>query len=381
MKNQSFEKKAAILFSAFIFFFGIGNLLTPDSHFSAEENRILETMPSLSPITYIEGRFEQKAEKYVSDQFILRNFFVKVKTAFDRSIGMVESNGVFLGRDKYLIDKIEIPTKDRLDNITCALENFQKKYPDIESYFLLAPTAGNILKIKLPATVKLDDQNKYMDDFFSRAKNIGITPIDVRKDFISAKDSTQLYYRTDHHWTTTGAYIAYSASKPILGIENDVEYEILPVEKDFRGTLASKSGFVNGQNDQINLYIPKEEENRQSKSILFFSDDKKKTTSYYQLDNLKKKDAYTVFGGWNHPYYTINTASASQDRLLLVKDSYANCFIPFLMDKYREIVVVDPRYFFGKLDEIIEREGITKTLFLYNANTLANDDALALMLN
>ena len=99
------------------------------------------------------------------------------------------------------------------------------------------------------------------------------------------------------------------------------------------------------------------------------------------MKNLKKKDAYTVFGGSNHPIYTIKTPVKSSRRLLLIKDSYANSFLPFLARNFREIVVVDPRYYFGNIDNTITTENITDVLFLYNANTFFTDSSLSMMLN
>ena len=116
-------------------------------------------------------------------------------------------------------------------------------------------------------------------------------------------------------------------------------------------------------------------------SVIYYSDTKKKTTEFYQLNNLETKDAYTVFGGSNHPMYTIKTPSKSSEKLLLIKDSYANSMIPFLSQNFREIVVVDPRYFFDNIDDIIEAEEITQVLFLYNANTFFEDNSLEMMLD
>ena len=111
-----------------------------------------------------------------------------------------------------------------------------------------------------------------------------------------------------------------------------------------------------------------------------YADTKQKTTEFYQLNNLKKKDAYTVFGGSNHPLYTVKTPVRSRRRLLLIKDSYANSFLPFLTQDFREIVVVDPRYYFGNVKDLIRNEGVTDVLFLYNDNTFMTDESLSLML-
>ena len=116
-------------------------------------------------------------------------------------------------------------------------------------------------------------------------------------------------------------------------------------------------------------------------SIIYYEDTKEKTSEFYNFDNLDKKDAYTVFGGSNHPVYTIKTPVSENRRLLLIKDSYANSMIPYLAQYYREIVVVDPRYYFDSIEDLIAIEQINEVLFLYNANTFFGDDALGLMLS
>lgn len=73
----------------------------------------------------------------------------------------------------------------------------------------------------------------------------------------------------------------------------------------------------------------------------------------------------------------IRTTADSTDRLLLVKDSYANCLIPFLTPYFREIIVIDPRYYYGDIHKIMEENKITSVLFLYNGNTFVEDNSIS----
>ncbi|SCK01137.1 Uncharacterised protein [uncultured Eubacterium sp.] len=358
----------------------IVNLFTPDKGFSEEENRVLQEKPEFSLSNYMEGRYESKLETYVNDQFLLRNAFIKVKATADVTAGKLESNGVYRCKDNYLMEELTVPSEKTMQNTLASLKQFKRHYKKLDAFFLLAPNAGNILEDKLPNFTKLNDQNQYMDQFFKEIKSYGYTPIDVRNAFKKASEDTQLYYRTDHHWTTDGAYLAYQQAAKKMKLTNNVTYKPYVVKNDFRGTLASKSGFVNGVNDAIKIYMPYKDKDYNN-SVIYYTDTKTKTTEFYQLDNLDTKDAYTVFGGSNHPMYTIKTPTKSSEKLLLVKDSYANSFIPFLAQGYREIVVVDPRYFFDNIDDIIKAEGITQVMFLYNANTFFNDNSLEMMLN
>ena len=357
----------------------IANIIIPDKKNSDEENRVLQQLPSFSVSAYKEGRFESKIEDYASDQFILRNGFIRLKTAADTALGGLESNGVYRCRDSYLMEDITVPTKDVKESNTSALTAFKEANPDLKMYFLLAPNAANILSDKLPVAVSTANQNKYMDDFFETVESLGITPIDVRDTFKEAKKDTQLYYRTDHHWTTDGAYLAFGQVNSVMELGNKVTYTDYAVKNDFRGTLASKSGFVNGMDDAIKIYLPAEDSEGYENSVIYYSDTKEKTTQFYQVDSLDTKDAYTVFGGSNHPMYTVRTPLDTDRHLLLIKDSYANSMVPFLSQCFSEIVVVDPRYFYDNIQDIISSESITDVLFLYNANTFFADMSLEMM--
>lgn len=374
------SKALPILFLTIVFGFSILSFVIPDKAKSAEENRVLAQTPSLSYQTYFEGRFQTKLEQYFNDQFPFRNSLIKWKTASDLTLDIIESNGVIKSKEGYLIERIKNPSENNIRHDIKSLDNFKRSNPNCNFYFLLAPNAGNIMSEKLPRTVHMSNQNKYMTSFFNDLKKIGITPIDSRKTLEKNIDKQQLYYRTDHHWTTGAAYLAYKEAHKEMGLDSDIKYKKLSIHRNFRGTLASKSGFTNGRNDELQIYWPKKNQNYHD-SIYNFVDVKKTTNTFYAFDNLKKKDAYTIFGGWNHPFYTISTPTQSTRKLLLVKDSYANCMIPFLTQDFRKIVVVDPRYYFGDINKIMAEEGITDVLFLYNGLTFASDEAMNLMLD
>ena len=374
------SKILSIAFLAIIFGMLIIGIFLPDKKSSSEENRSLQTLPAFSISEYLDGRFENKIEDYVNDQFPARNEFIKVKAAADQTIGALESNGVIQAKSGFLMENLTTPDTKNLEETEQAIADFAKRHSKLKMSFMLVPNAANTLSDYLPATVTMADQNKQMDEFFANMKENRVTPIDVRAAFNKAKDDINLYYRTDHHWTSDGAYLAYQTVIRKLTGDKAKTYAPVVVKTDFRGTLASKSGFTNGADDVIKIYQPAERSSYK-KSVIYYSDTQKKTTNFYQLKNLKKKDAYTVFGGSNHPMYTIDTANTNQKRLLLIKDSYANSMIPFLTQHYREIVVVDPRYYFENLEDLIESEKITDVLFLYNANTFFADDSLKIMLS
>ena len=380
LKKKAFYRLSALMFLFILTVVFIVNLLTPDKKMSSAENRVLQTRPAFSLSEYFSGRLENKLENYVNDQFAGRNWLIRLKTAADVTEGVLVSNGVIRCKDHYLMETLTIPGETALKETEQALKQFKEEHNQTDMYFLLAPNAAGILSSKLPATVTVGDQDQYINAFYSDLENMDIETVDVRKALKKASSDEQIYYCTDHHWTTAGAYAAFSAAAEKLGLKDNIKYKPYVVKNDFRGTLYSSSGFTNGKDDAITIYLPASEKNYKN-SIYFFSDTQKKTTEFYEKKYLKEKDAYAVFGGGNHPYYTIDTPTESEDVLLLLKDSYANCMIPFLAQSYRRIIVIDPRYYFDSLDTVMESEEVTKVLFLYNANSFFEDTTLRMALS
>ncbi|MEG2044588.1 MAG: DHHW family protein [Clostridia bacterium] len=381
------DKKKGNNLSVFIFFTGIvfviillslviASVLIKDKSFSEEENRNLQTVPTFSVDKALSGRFESEAESYANDQFPFRNFFVTTKTTFDVLTGKSQANGVYLGKHDYLLEQFKVPSEKENERRKQAISEFSKSHTDLKQYMMIVPNSENILKEYLPNNAQAVDQNKYIEDFYSQTKSFGIQNIDVTKTFNENK-SENLFYKTDHHWTSEGAYLAFLEAAKTMGISANINYEKKVVANDFKGTLSSKSGFRQNVSDSITVFFAEE---NSPKSVINYLDEQRKTATFYESVNLDRKDKYTVFLNGNHPQIKITTPTKENRKLLVIKDSYANAFIPFLAPYFREIVVIDPRYFYGDLEELIKEEKLTEVLFLYNANTFFEDSALSNML-
>lgn len=156
-----------------------------------------------------------------------------------------------------------------------------------------------------------------------------------------------------------------------------VSYEKLPVSYSFQGTLSAKSGFRSSEKDEIDVFLPKDSN---LSSVVSYVDQQKKSASFYSTKQLDGRDKYAMFFDGNHPKVIISTPVEENRTLLVLKDSYANCFVPFLAQHYRTIVMVDPRYYYGDLEELLQVENIQEVLYLYNANTFFSDTSLELTL-
>ena len=188
-----------------------------------------------------------------------------------------------------------------------------------------------------------------------------------------------LYYHTDHHWTTQGAYYAYLQAAKAMGIDTSSDtYDKAPVTRSFQGTLSAKSGFRSGEKDEIDVFLPTGDQTLPS--VVNYVDEQKKSASFYDTEKLGTRDKYALFFGGNHAQIKINTPTETDNTLLVLKDSYANSFVPFLAQHYRKIIMVDPRYYFGNLEQLIQVENVQEVLYLYNANTFFSDTSLELAL-
>ena len=376
--NKFFNLTGILFFGVFIFLV-VGNVFHKDKTFSETENRMLAERPELSVDGLLSGRFESDYETYINDQFVFREAWVYLKGLADTVSGKQESNGVFRGSDGYLIENFVFPDAENVEKIQKALGAFKEKFPDLKQYFLLAPTAVNIMEKNLPVGEPVADQDLWMDQVYDSVTENGFVPIDIRDHFAECRDNkVQLYYRTDHHWTTRGAYEAFAQAAPVMEITEQIpEYRGMTVSDEFRGTLSAKSGFRMNKKEEIEVQ-PREE--GLPGSVVTYVSEQKKSGSFYNSENLAIRDAYTVFLDGNHPEIKIETPVEGGRRLLVLKDSYANCFLPFLAPYYREIVVVDPRYYYDDLAMLVETEEITDVLYLYNANTFFQDTSLAPLL-
>lgn len=349
--------------------------ITKEKTFSEEENRMLTTKPEVSMETVMSGKFMSQYEKYKSDQFLARDFWVSLKTNVDLLLGKRESNGVFKGEDGYLLEDISVIDENAYNGNMDAVTAFAEKYPDLKMHMMIVPNAANILKEKLPAFAVTEDQNAQLRKTEEIVSGVGIGWIDVSETLKAHKDE-EIYYRTDHHWTTKGAYYAFQTATESMGIPKEEWKAFKPyaVSEDFNGTLSATSGYERSRREKIEIYLPEE---KQTEVVVNYVEEKEKSASMYSSAKLGEKDQYGMFLNGNHALVDIKTTSEKNRRLLVLKDSYANCFVPFLTPYYREIVLVDPRYYYGNLDELIEEDRITDVLFLYNGNTFFTDNNLS----
>lgn len=348
-------------------------MITEKRVFSKNENRYLADFPDFSWQQIREGAYMEGMNDYLSDHFPFRNFWIGVKTKAELVLGKKKINGIYIAEDGYLIEEYEKPENtgkiiEILKNFTDTVEAQDKKRK-IEIRLMLVPTAVSVYGEKLPEHALVNDQMETAEYIYMQT---GIRPVNCGGLLAESKEEGDLYYKTDHHWTTLGAYIGYRAFCEERGFTPIAlgEMTAQTVTEDFCGTLYSKAGDYNRKGDAIVIYT-----NPADRLTVEYKDTGEKTDSLYNLEYVEKKDKYSLFLNNLHPLIEITNETAVMDReLALIKDSYANSMAPFLAHHYRKIYVFDTRYYKeGPSAFIAQHPGVTDVLMLYNMNTLDGD--------
>ncbi len=380
MKNL--RKIIAVVFIAFVLALTVLLAALPQKAYSPSEKRNLARFPKFSLSSVSDGSFMKGIEDWSADQFAFRDFFMRVKTSVVSVAGQNESHGVYRMRDGSLAEKFSFTDEENYVRTVEALQAFAARYPDVDKYFMLVPNAVSVNSQSLPKNAITDDQNAYIDRFLAdlnSGSDAMYKTVDVRSAFISEKNNTQLYYRTDHHWKTEAAKIAYrllssSSYMDLKGADRDLS--LSTVCNTFSGSLEAESGFSVKTPDSIEIYSFPDD----FYYTVQYVSETKRTATCYQADKLEGDDPYQVFFGGNHPLIEIRTSAGTGRKLLVFKDSYANAFIPFLIEDFDEIEIVDPRYYYEDIDALAGAGGFTDILFLYNVNTFNDDTSLKVVL-
>ena len=349
------------------------NLIVSDKEMSEEENRMLAGSPRLSWSSLVSGDFMTKYETYLADQFAGRNFWRSIKVGLSGLGGSRQEEDILIGKDDYLMEEIVSPDQDTLMENLEAIRQFANQSRDVQMYMLLVPNAANIMRDRLPAFATVSDQSR----MFAQVKR----ELGEEVEWLDAAEALKkhagekIYYKTDHHWTSLGAFYTFSQVAEQMQIKTDVSsgFVSYPISTTFNGMLAAKSGCRMDVREDIYMYVPRDTDND---VVVNYVDEQRKTASLYDSSKLKTRDQYAVFLGENTSVVDIKTVSESKRRLLLIKDSYANSFVPFLTPYFREIVLVDPRYYSGTIEDIMDTYRISDVLYLYSGNTFFQDNNL-----
>lgn len=373
-----FKRLPGVIFMVLLLGLAGKEALSHQRTYSPVEKRELQTRPEISITKVLDGRFQKKYESYLRDQFPGRDHWVSFQTDMELFMGKNEIHNVYIGKNHYLLEHYTEKEFDpqQISKNLQALEKFVgKAKQNADVHVMMVPTKSWILREKLPAFAPHYKEQKFYDALQQKLEKedvlISVEPI------LDAHKEEEIYYRTDHHWTTLGAWYAYEQYTKAVG--GDLQRaqgkkKFRCISKDFYGTTYAKINYAR-QADKIEIYEPED------KLRVVYNMGEKKTKTLYDVSFLKTADQYSVFTGGNQAVLEITGGIKNGKTLLLIKDSFANSILPFLAEDYEKLVVVDLRQLNVSGDRLLEMFSPTDILILYNSAQFAQDKEFEIKCN
>ena len=380
--SKKYSTFITALFCLFIFGFGIALILSPSRDFSDQENRYLAQFKAPTLKTLRSGEFMEKFEDYVTDQFPLRDQWVQLKAYSERALGKQENNGVYFSPDgQTLFAHFTAPTREALEQKVGFVNKLGANLV-VPVYFSLVPDKSFVLADLLPANAPSVDDGSTIEEAQALCGD-KVTYIDLRTMLTGERDA---FYRTDHHWTTMGARLAFqrlmsgmNLVRPIAAEDlNGLSYQGLPyteVSGSVYGTTYSASGAGWVEPDIICTVIP-EGGTKGNVTVTRYPEGAPIEGGLYYPEKLAVKDKYAYFLGGNQPLCVIKNPDAASGKLLVIRDSYADSLAPFLAEEFQEVHLFDLRYNNLSLKQYVADNGIDQVLVLYSAANFSTDQNL-----
>lgn len=374
MNSKKAQVAIVALFLVFTLSLSVLFFVLPKTKFSAAENRYLADVPTVSVENFLNGQLTQELEGdsggYIPDYFPFRSFFVGVNAYWNLATGLTVNNNYYLAKDGYIIEK---PYDAKgLEKNTGVVNRFAATFDEV--VLMPIPSAGSVMESKLPANHMEYKDSAVFDYFYNNAED-NVKLLDIRDTFAdSLKNGEQIYYRTDHHWTSRGAYSTYVYYCEQMGLPYAAEEEFeISSYTGFYGSTYSGSGYFLTGSDSLEVWEHKDSKDRIKVSITADGETKEYSSVFF-WDNLKEKDMYTVYLNGIQPTVVIENSKAKTDKtLFIVKDSFAQCAAPFFSQTYSKVVMVDLRGNKQAYSTLAKDYGADDILILYGANALSAD--------
>lgn len=399
------------LLSVFVLIMGglfLLDLCFTSNPYSELENRKLKQKPAFSLGALLSNQYTKDYEKYINDQFVGRDGWITLKSVFESALGKTENNGVAYGADGYIFNKMYDPAlgesrsngtgfggdggdtaplpvvnRSQLERNAGFLNRFAASYPG-QVTVAIAPNSYAVLPEKVPAHLPNVDQGRAVAGLYDRLEGENLSKLDLFAPLLRAAEERQVCYRTDHHWTTDGAWEGYRAYCQSKGLPFVTLEELAPYRREvpgFLGTYYNKSKNFDARADTLVWYdIPVEDVTVDGGRDALQSDGSRvEVTGLYQREKFETRDKYAAFLYGNNGLTVIKSGvrpaprEGEPSRVLVIKDSYGNCFVPFLTYSYDEVWVADLRNMTFKVSEVVAENQFDDVLILYNFDTFQED--------
>ena len=364
-------------FGLFIAVFFLLFLVLPDVGFSAQENRELTQAPKLTAESLFGGQFATKFESYTNDQFPFRDSWTTVKAASELISGKKENKGVYICEGETLVEAYKAPSPAQLETNIEAVNSLASN-ASIPVYFCLVPGVSEINSDILPKNAPNDSQKAIIDYAYSKSGALNIDMYGALKPHADE----YIFYRTDHHWTSLGAFYGYEVIMNAMGRASAPlsDFNRRIVSEEFFGTIYSKSGMSWLSPDEIEIFADQDE----GIFVYNYLSEDDEVTGIYDFTMLEKKDKYSMFMGGISPLIRVVSGNTDGKRLLVLRDSYADSLVPFIQSEFAEIHMMDLRYYKtqlydSSLTEYIAENGIDEVLVIYSTGNFGTDVNVVLM--
>ena len=378
--SNKYNKFITALFCTFLGGMLVVSTLLPDKEMSELENRYLQKPPKFSVETVTDGTFMEQAEDYVADHIAGRDFWVAAKAWCERLSGKRENNGVYFGKQDTLLNRVDTPAWEdtpaqagvsakqglltRLGFVDTLAGNVS-----VPVYLGIIPSSSAIWADRLPAGAPTADEFSLIDQMYFQS---GASTIDMA-GALAAHSGEDIYYRTDHHWTSLGAFYGANAIFEAMSLDPlDLDdYQKTTVTDQFFGTTFSTSGVRWVAPDSIDTYVSGE-----GLKVTSWFVSEPSEGSLYVDSFLEVKDKYSYFLGGRQPLCVIENPQVDGPKVLVIRDSYSDSLAPFLTERFSEVHLFDPRNNLSSVKDYVADNGIDSVLVLYSFSNFATDQNL-----
>lgn len=365
MKTKRSDILTCVLFLCFVFGMLALFLLLPRQDFSEKEKRYLAEAPELTWETLLSGEYGEQVETYLADHIPGRDFFVGLASYYDLLTGRQVTKDVYTAEGDRLVEPPIAWDQTAAEKNMKAINTFAESVGRPVD-LMLVPSAGFILEDSIRGLKDPYTDGEMISAIYAMAGE-NVTCRDLVSVFAGAENKQDLYYRTDHHWTSLGAYTAYSAYMEMLG-RDCLARDAFTVESygGFYGSNYSRSGLW--------LYPAEDVELWKTDTAFTVTNGETETAheGMFYPERLEELDKYTVYLDGNHSTVRIENPEG-EGKLLVIRDSYANCLGTFLANSYETVVMVDLRYYKKPVSELLASEEFADVLVCYSLGNFMTD--------
>ncbi|MCD8027395.1 MAG: hypothetical protein LUF02_01745, partial [Erysipelotrichaceae bacterium] len=411
------------VFLIVLFTIGIIGLILPIRPTESQiEKRELEKFPTFTIGTFWDGSYFSQISTWYADSFPFRENLLSLNSSFEELYGfqdeqIISSNSSSDETDSDVTDNDEVNNTEEDENYVDAaidempetsgdiyilgdtgfsicyfdksggdeyvemIDKAQKKLDGIaDIYTMLVPTSIGInLSDSVQQELNSSDQKESMEYIYTGIENTNdkVKIIDIY-DTLKKHNSEYIYFRTDHHWTALGAYYAYEEFCSVKGITPTAleDYETMEFS-DFLGSLYSSSNqatSLKNNPDTITAYIP-----TSTNDMVYVdaSGNEHQWKVIYDVSSYSSSAKYSTFVAGDQPFsYIVNPKKNDGSACVVIKESYGNALIPFFVDHYEYVYIVDYRYFYkydkydNSIYDLVVDKNITDVIFINNAEAM-----------